>query len=156
MITASARIKVIIASILVASAVSFTLGYNVSNWKHKSALYDQEQDALKEKAAYEELAIALVKRVQEEQAADKIVYRSIKESVNAKTNNVACLGVDAGRLWNDAWFGVPSTAAGVVEEAARADPFTDSEILTNQIENAEQYKECRRQLNALIDFHEKR
>jgi hypothetical protein len=60
-------------------------------------------------------------------------------------------------VWNSALTGnLPNPPTGTVKETTSTDTFgaTDTEVLTNVIENFEQYKQVRDQLNALIDWYE--
>jgi hypothetical protein len=58
-------------------------------------------------------------------------------------------------LWDNALTGLPTAATGTSQDTARADTFTDRETLKNAVANFEQYKDCRTQLLALIEFHKK-
>jgi protein-arginine kinase activator protein McsA len=49
---------------------------------------------------------------------------------------------------------VRSATAGVAETPTDAHTISDTEVLANAIENFEQAKQIRDQLNALIDWHE--
>jgi protein-arginine kinase activator protein McsA len=58
-------------------------------------------------------------------------------------------------VWNSALTGdVPKASTGTAKETASTDTVTDTEVLTNVIENFEQAKAIRDQLNALIDWYE--
>jgi hypothetical protein len=60
-------------------------------------------------------------------------------------------------VWNSALTGdVPKATTGTTKTTPSTDTFgaTDTEILTNVIENFEQSKQIRDQLNALIDWYE--
>jgi hypothetical protein len=74
--------------------------------------------------------------------------------VSHETSGRVCFDDGAGRLWNDALSGVlPEASTRAAKEANGT--YTDEEVLTNAVQNFEQYNECRAQLNALIDWHEK-
>jgi hypothetical protein len=148
----------LLATVVGALIISaFLAGCQVTSWKYQAELKQEADDKLKQKEGYELLSRALVKRVQEEEAKDRIVYRDINKGVNNATNNTVCLGDDAGKLWDSALFGLPRAATGIDEASARADTTektTDREALQNAVDNFEQYKDCRKQLNRLIDFYE--
>lgn len=145
----------IFAGLLVVALVgSFVTGWRVCTWRWEAKVAEQMQEQSEVKAQYEELARALVKRYQEADAKKKVVYRTIKEKVYVETTGKQCLGSGAVGVYNDALTGktdVPSAPARAAEKAAGA---SDTQVLANAVENFEQYEECRRQLNALIDWHE--
>jgi len=149
------RTAIYAALLLVALVGSFVTGWRVCSWRWEAKVSEQLQDQLEAKAQYEELARGLVKRYQEASANKKVIYRTIKEKVYVETDGKLCLGDSATRLWNKALVGeddMPSTASRVPETASGA---SDTQVLSNAVENFEQYEECRRQLNSLIDWHEK-
>jgi len=58
-------------------------------------------------------------------------------------------------VWNSALTGdLPKASTGTAETPASTNTATDTEVLTNVIENFEQAKQIRDQLNALIDWYE--
>jgi protein-arginine kinase activator protein McsA len=58
-------------------------------------------------------------------------------------------------VWNSALTGpVPKTPTGTTQTTSSTDTATDEQVLTNVIENFEQAKSIRDQLNALIDWYE--
>jgi protein-arginine kinase activator protein McsA len=60
-------------------------------------------------------------------------------------------------VWNSALTGdLSKTTTGTAKATTSTDTFgaTDTEVLTNVIENFEQAKQIRDQLNALIDWYE--
>jgi hypothetical protein len=148
-----AHIKLAVALLIMFA--SFGAGWKVNGWRYEADLKAQAEQALKDKEGYELLSRALVKRVQEEQAKTKIVYREINRGIDNATTNTLCLSADAGRLWDNALTGLPTATTGTIENTARADTFTDRETLKNAVANFEQYKDCRTQLLALIEFHKK-
>jgi hypothetical protein len=144
--------------VITALASSCGTGY-VAGRKHEANSWKAEQAEqlaaqIKEKEAYEELARGLVKRVQEKEAKANEYYRKWRGEVGKVTSGRQCFDAGAVSLWNEALAGedhVPGTSAG----AAAASGATDTAVLNNHIDNAGQYAECRRQLNALIDWHER-
>jgi hypothetical protein len=59
------------------------------------------------------------------------------------------------QLWNDALTGMPNTTTGTAKTTTSANTtITDEQVITNAIENFEQAKAMRDQLNALIDWYE--
>jgi len=128
-------------------------GWDSRDNKAKIELAKETEAKLIAMSAYEKANRELVKSYQTKQEKTKIVYRTIKEKVKDETRGTVCLNGDAGRLWNDALEGVLSdTSTRTSKEATTS--FTDEEVITNAIENFEIYKDCRVQLNALIDWHE--
>ena len=140
--------------LLVALVGAFVTGWRVCNWRWEAKAAEQLQEQVEVKAQYEALARGLVKRYQEASAEKKVVYRTIKEKVYVETTGKQCLGSGAVRVYNDALTGktdMPATTSRASEAASGA---SDTQVLANAVENFEQYDECRRQLNALIDWHE--
>ena len=135
-------------------AAGFGSGWLVHGWKYDAAA-KAETVALMERIRKQDAANRrLAKQFQEAQSATRIVYRTIEKRVKDETSNRACLSVGAVSLWNDALFGMSAPAAGTTGTTAPADPATDRDVLGNAVENMELYRECRDQLNALIDWHE--
>lgn len=146
------QVKAIFAG--VALLVAFCFGWSVHGWKFDAELKRQADAALEQKAQYEELARGLVKRYQEAEAAQKVVYRNIKEKIYVETTGTVCLGPGAVGLWNDALGGVPDSSAGTAETTpAAGKAATDRDLVKNAVENFQQYTECRAQLNALIEWY---
>ena len=142
-----------IVALVVTVAAAFESGWIVKGWKVEASLLAEAEAKIEAMQAYDIASRELVKAYQLKQGKTKLVYRTIKEKVNGATTGNVCLNNAAGGLWNDALVGVPSTTTGVTEEASRT--YTDTAVLDNAIDNFEQYHECRAQLNALIDWHEK-
>lgn len=154
LIPAPYRMMAAAIAVAVVASVAFVAGWMVNGWRWEAKAADQLQEQLEAKAQYDKLAMALVKRYQEASAEKKVVYRTIKEKVYVETSGKLCLGSGAVRLWDKALAGendMPSAATGAAEAASGA---SDTQVLANAVENFEQYEECRRQLNALIDWHE--
>lgn len=146
-----AQLLVIIAA---SCAIGFGGGWMVNDWKHDAADKIQAEAYVTELEKRDQENRALTKKYQEAQASTKIVYRTIEKRVKDETSNRACLDAGAVSVWNAAVWGLPQAATGTVEASSRPDTATDREVLGNAVENMAQYKECRDQLNALIDWHE--
>ena len=129
-------------------------GWSMHKWRTDAALVKQVNANMEAMKAYDIASRELVKAYQLKQGKTKIVYRNIKGKVNDATTGILCFNSDAVRLYNDSLDGVSSTATGTSNKASTAGA-SDTEVLNNSIANSEQYKECRDQLNALIDWHEK-
>lgn len=118
---------------------------------------------------------ALSKAYETEKQKAKTVYRTIRQEVprvvekyierpGSPAADVPAWVVTRGfvRVWNEGLSGaVSASTAGSAGPAATADPVDDqrvgiaaADILGNHVDNAEQYSECRRQLTALIQWHE--
>jgi hypothetical protein len=90
-----------------------------------------------------------------QQAEQVIKYRTLKGKVPHVTDNRICFADSAAwGLYNSALTGLPTAPTRTTKEATSTDTVTDTEVLTNVIENFEQYKQVRDQLNALIDWYE--
>lgn len=127
----------------------------VNGWKHDAAVKIQAEAYMTKMAQKDKENRDLTKKLQEAAAQTRIVYRTIEKRVKDETDNRACLNAGAVSLWNSAlWGGLPATSPGTTETPSRSDTASDREVLGNAVENMAQYKECRDQLNALIDWHE--
>ena len=144
-------LAIIAASLL----IGFGGGWMVNGWKHDAADKIQAEAYVQAMAKRDKENRDLTKKYQEAQANTRIVYRTIEKRVKDETSNRACLDAGAVGVWNSALWGLPQTATGTAEAASKPDTATDREVLGNAVENMAQYKECRDQLNALIDWHEK-
>lgn len=134
--------------------VAYYKGYQRAEHAQAALIVEQWKKEQELKVAYNHASKELVKAYQAAQTKEKIVYRTIKEKVYEKATGAVCLNNSTAGLWDDALFGnMPDTSTRAVEETSRT--YTDAEVVTNAVENFEQYKECRSQLNALIDWHEK-
>jgi hypothetical protein len=141
-------------ALIASHGFSYYKGYQSASDKAKVQLLKETQAKVEAMNAYELVSREYVKAFQTKQVETKIIYRTIKEQIKDETTGKLCLNDDAGRLWNNALEGVlPKTATGTV--ATPEPTYSDEAILTNAIENFEQYNDCRAQLNALIDWHEK-
>lgn len=140
---------------------SCTTGY-VAGRKHesnkwKAAEAEQLAQQIKDRDAYLANVAEMVKLYNEKKEKTRVVYRTIREEVPVETTGAKCLGAGATGLWNKGLAGevvLPGAAAGAADSPA-GNGATDTEVLGNAITNFEQYKQCRDQLNALIDWKEK-
>ena len=146
------QIYAIIATLIFSAG--FGSGWLVSGWKHDAAEKIQTEAHQKEIAKRDNENRLLVKKAQEASERTRIVYRTIEKKVKDETSNRACLSVGAVGLWNSALFGLPQAAPGIAEAAGSTNAATDRDVLGNAVENMQLYKECRDQLNSLIDWHE--
>lgn len=144
----------VVLALVATHSVAYYKGYQRAEDAQAALIVEQWKKEQELQQAIEEMEEEIVKAYQAAEAKEKIVYRTIKEKVYETTSGAVCIGDSTARLWDDALFGnMPDASTGAVEETSRT--YTDAEVTTNAIENFEQYKECRNQLNALIDWHEK-
>jgi len=138
--------------------VAFSAGWTVNGWRHDAALKKALQETIDLQRAYDDYAREAVLKFQNQQTQQVLVYRDIKRKVNDVTDNRICFNdSNALSVWNSALTGtVPKTTTGTTKTPTATDTFgaTDTEVLTNVIENFEQAKQIRDQLNALIDWYE--
>jgi hypothetical protein len=145
------KLAIMIGAIIAA----FGMGWKVHSWKTDAAEKARVEEQLALKEAYDVLSREVVKKYNEKEAKTVIEYRTIKGKIDDVTDNRICFADNnALSLWNDALNGVSSTTTGTSKETARTSGATDKEIITNAIENFEQYKQARDQLNSLIDWYE--
>ena len=144
------------AIIAVGVAISFLAGWSVNSWRHDAALKKAMQETIELQRAYDDYAREAVLKFQNQQTRQVIVYRDLKRKVKDVTDNRICFAdSNALSLWNSALTGsVPKATTGTTKTTASTDTATDEQVLTNVIENFEQAKQIRDQLNALIDWYE--
>lgn len=135
--------------------IAFSAGWVVNGWRHDANLKEALQDKVELQKAYDDYAREVAAKFQNQQAAQTIVYRDLKRKVQDVTDNRICFAdSNALQLWNDALAGMPNSTTGTAKTATSTDTATDTAILINAIENFEQSKQVRDQLNALIDWYE--
>jgi putative sterol carrier protein len=137
--------------------VAFSAGWMVSGWKHDAALKKALQEKIELQQAYDDYAREAVLKFQNQQTQQVLVYRDIKRKVKDVTDNRICFADNnALSVWNSALTGdVPKATPRTAKETTTTDTaITDEQVLTNVIENFEQSKQIRDQLNALIDWFE--
>jgi hypothetical protein len=137
--------------------VAFIAGWTVNGWRHDAALKKSLQATIELQQAYDDYARKAVLKFQNKQTEQVIVYRALKGEVKNVTDNRICFADnDALQLWNAALTGLPTAATGTAKETSTTNTVevTDEQVLTNVIENFEQAKQIRDQLNALIDWYE--
>jgi hypothetical protein len=136
--------------------VAFSAGWTVNGWRHEANLKEALQDKVELQKAYDDYAREVAAKFQNQQAAQTIVYRDLKRKVQNVTDNRICFADNnALQLWNDALTGMPNTTTGTAKTTtSTSTSVTDEQILANAIENFEQAKAMRDQLNALIDWYE--
>ena len=137
--------------------VAFIAGWTINGWRHDAALKKSLQATIKLQQAYDDYAREAVLKFQNKQIEQVVVYRALKGEVKNVTDNRICFADnDALQLWNAALTGLPTATAGTTQTTSTTNTVevTDEQVLTNVIENFEQAKQIRDQLNALIDWYE--
>jgi hypothetical protein len=135
---------------------TFVAGWTTNGWRHDAQLKKALQETIELQKAYDDYAREVATKFQNQQAEQAIVYRNLKRKINDVTDNRICFAdSDALSVWNSALTGdLPKASTGTAETPASTNTVTDTEVLTNVIENFEQAKQIRDQLNALIDWYE--
>jgi len=134
---------------------SFFMGWKVHSWKTDAAEKARVEEQIALREAYDVLSREVVAKYNEKEATTTIVYRDLKRKVDDVTDNRICFADnDALQLWNSALSGVPKTPTGTTETSSGTDTATDKQVIENAVENFEQYKRARDQLNSLIDWYE--
>jgi hypothetical protein len=136
--------------------IAFCTGWTVHGWKYDANLKKALQDTIELQQAYDRYAREVAVKFETQQAEQVVKYRTLKGKVKDVTDNRICFADSAAwGLYNSALTGdLPKATTGT----AKTPPSTsasDTEVLTNVIENFEQAKQIRDQLNALIDWYEK-
>jgi hypothetical protein len=128
----------------------------VHGWKYDANLKKALQDTIELQQAYDRYAREVATKFQNQQAEQVVKYRTLKGKVKNVTDNRICFADSAAwGLYNSALTGdLPKTPTGTTETPSTTSA-TDTEVLMNVIENFEQAKQIRDQLNALIDWYEK-
>ena len=138
--------------------IAFIAGWKVHGWKYDANLKAALQEKIELQQAHDAYAREVALKFQNQQAAQVVKYRTLKGKVKDVTDNRICFADgNALSLWNSALTGdLPKATTGTVKETTSTDTFgaTDTEVLTNIIDNFEQSKQIRDQLNALIDWYE--
>jgi hypothetical protein len=135
--------------------VAFCTGWTVHGWKYDADLKEALQETIDLQQAYDRYAREVAVKFETQQAEQVIKYRTLKGKVPHVTDNRICFADSAAlSVWNSALTSdLPKAPTGTTETPSTASA-TDTEVLTNVIENFEQYKQVRDQLNALIDWYE--
>ena len=137
--------------------VAFIAGWTVNGWRHDAALKKSLQATIELQQAYDDYARDAVLKFQNKQTEQVIVYRALKGEVKNVTDNRICFADNnALQLWNAALTGLPTATTRTTQTTSTTNTVevTDEQVLTNVIENFEQAKQIRDQLNALIDWYE--
>ena len=136
--------------------VAFCTGWVVHGWKYDANLKKALQDTIELQQAYDRYAREIATKFQNQQAEQVIVYRTLKGKVKDVTDNRICFNdSNALSVWNSALTGnLPKAPTGTTETPTSTDTATNEQVLTNAVENFEQAKQIRDQLNALIDWYE--
>ena len=137
--------------------IAFCTGWTVRGWKYDANLKKALQDTIELQQAYDRYAREVATKFQNQQAEQVVKYRTLKGKVKDVTDNRICFADSAAwGLYNSALTGdLPKAPTGATKTPPSTDTVTDTEVLTNVIENFEQAKQIRDQLNALIDWYEK-
>ena len=137
--------------------VAFSAGWVVNGWRHDGAMKKALQEKIELQQAYDDYARKATQKFQNQQAKQVLVYRDIKRKVEDVTDNRICFADgNALSVWNSALTGdVPKATPRTTKETPTTNTaITDEQVLTNVVENFEQSKQIRDQLNALIDWFE--
>lgn len=135
---------------------TFVAGWTTNGWRHDAQLKKALQETIELQKAYDDYAREVATKFQNQQAEQAIVYRNLKRKINDVTDNRICFADgNALSVWNSALTGdVPKATTGAAKASTSTDTATDEQVLTNVVENFEQAKQIRDQLNALIDWYE--
>jgi hypothetical protein len=138
--------------------VAFSAGWVVNGWRHDGAMKKALQEKIELQQAYDDYAREAVLKFQNQQTRQVVKYRTLKGKIKDVTDNrISFADNNSLSLWNSALTGdMPKAATGTTKTPATANTVgaTDTEVLTNVVENFEQAKQIRDQLNALIDWYE--
>jgi len=137
--------------------IAFSAGWTVNGWRHDGDMKKALQEKIELQQAYDAYARDVATKFQNQQAEQAIVYRNLKRKINDVTDDRICFADgNALSVWNSALTGdVPKTTTRTAKETASTNTaITDEQVLTNVVENFEQAKSIRDQLNALIDWYE--
>jgi len=135
--------------------ITFLAGWTTNGWRHDANLKKALQETIQLQKVYDDYAREVTTKFQNQQAEQVIVYRDLKRKVSDVTDDRICFADgNALSVWNAALAGVPNTPTGTTKTPTSTNTVTDEQVLTNAVENFEQAKAIRDQLNALIDWYE--
>jgi len=136
--------------------VAFCIGWTVHGWKYDANLKKALQDTIELQQAYDRYAREVATKFQNQQAEQVVKYRTLKGKVKNVTDNRICFADSTAlSVWNSALTGdLPKAPTGTTKETTSTNTATDAEVLENVVDNFEQAKQIRDQLNALIDWYE--
>lgn len=136
--------------------VAFSAGWTVNGWRQDAIIKKALQETIDLQQAYDKYARESAIKFQKQQANQVIVYRDLKGKIKDVTDNRVCFAdSNALSLWNAALTGdLPKATTGAAKTTTTTSTATDTAILINAIENFEQSKQVRDQLNALIDWYD--
>ena len=144
--------------LLIAGAIftAFCTGWTVHGWKYDADLKEALQETIDLQQAYDRYAREVAVKFETQQAEQVIKYRTLKGKVKDVTDNRICFAdSNALSVWNSALTGdLPKAPTGTTETPSSTDTATNQEVLANAVENYEQYKQARDQINAWIDWYE--
>lgn len=147
-------ILTLVIFMITSHAAAYYKGWQARDNKAKVELLKETEAKLEALKAYDLISREFVKSYQSKQEKNRVVYRTIKEKIKDETHGSVCFDNGAARLWNDALEGSLSETTARATETPTSS-YSDEVVLQNAIDNFEQYKDCREQLNALIDWHDK-
>jgi len=147
------NIKSIVIGVIL--LITFLAGWTTNGWRHDANLKKALQEKIELQKVYDDYAREVASKFQQQQAEQVIVYRDLKRKVKDVTDNRVCFADNnALSLWNAALADLPNTPTGTTKTSTSTNTVTDEQVLTNAVENFEQAKQIRDQLNALIQWHE--
>lgn len=153
----SAKFK--LAAYATLAVVFFMAGWTVHGWKTDAGIARTITKAEKTRQTAQDKVVAVVQKAQINQAATKIIYRSIRERINEKNDNRVCFDdAESLQLWNrsiagaDQYRSEPARASDQIGTAENAAAIaTVEQVLTNAAENFQICNENAIKHNALID-----
>ena len=140
---------------IVMAIIIFSAGWTVNGWRYEAKLKDQlaEQLALKDKVDRD--SRKLISDLQDKLSKNQTDKVKRDAKIKDVTSGRLCFdNANAIQLWNDAFISEPNLSESTPrasKETARASA-TDEEVLENINENAARWKECRDQVNAIIEW----
>lgn len=130
----------------------FATGWQVHGWKYDAAESNQIKQDIKQGAKIAEESAPIITKRDEAKDNTVIVYRTIKERINAEPDNRVCFTNDSLSMWNDAIAGADSDRSKPAEKADTVEATaTVREVLNNAADNFETCNLNSLDHNALID-----
>lgn len=141
-----------LAVVMALMITSFVAGWQVHSWKVDARTNAQAGKDIKQSIQAHNTSKDIITKRDAAEVKERIVYRTIREKVNALPTDNICFSPESLQLWNSAIQGADSNRPESSKETTAVDSVaTEKDILTNAAENFETCRVNSINHNALID-----
>lgn len=141
-----------LALFLGALIASFIAGWQVHSWRVGAQSNAQTKKSIVQSIDEHKKSTEIINKRDNAEVKERIVYRTIREKINAIPSDNVCFSPESLQLWNSAIQGANSNRPESSQETPRADTTaTAKDILTNAADNFETCRVNSINHNALID-----